>query len=43
MKSLVDYIKEVKNKQEDSELQLAELSVNQEYTNCLLELNQTTE
>ena len=41
MKSLVDYIKDVLTKQEDSELQQAEILVNQEYANCLLEMNET--
>lgn len=41
MKSLVDYIKDVLTKQLDSELQQAEILVNQEYANCLLEMNET--
>lgn len=41
MKSLVDYIKDVLTKQSDAELQQAEILVNQEYANCLLEMNET--
>ena len=41
MKSLVDYIKDVLTKQSDAELQQAENLVNQEYANCLLEMNET--
>ena len=41
MRALVDYIKDVLTKQEDSELQQAEILVNQEYANCLLEMNET--
>ena len=41
MKGLIDYIKDVLTKQTDSELQQAEILVNQEYANCLLEMNQT--
>lgn len=41
MKALVDYIKDVLSKQENSELQQTEILVNQEYANCLLEMNET--
>ena len=41
MKGLIDYIKDVLTKQTDSELQQAEILVNQEYANCLLEMNET--
>ena len=41
MKSLFNYIKDVLTKQEYSELQQAEILVNQEYANCLLEMNET--
>ena len=41
MRALVDYIKDVLTKQEDSELQQAEILVNQEYANCLLEMSET--
>lgn len=41
MKATIDYIKDVLTKQEYSELQQAEILVNQEYANCLLEMNET--
>ena len=41
MKATIDYIKDVLTKQEDSELQQAEILVNQEDANCLLEMNET--
>lgn len=41
MKSLIEYIKEIIQTQKDIDLQNAEILVNQEYTNCLMELNQT--
>ena len=41
MKALVDYIKDVLTKQSEAELQQAEILVNQEYANCLLEMNET--
>lgn len=41
MKSLVDYINDVLKKQSEAELQQAEILVNQEYANCLLEMNET--
>ena len=41
MKGLIDYIKDVLTKQKESELLQTEILVNQEYANCLMELNQT--
>ena len=41
MKALVDYIKDVLTKQSEAELQQAEILVNQEYANCLLEMSET--
>ena len=41
MKSLVDYIKDALTKQSEAELQQDEILVNQEYANCLLEMNET--
>ena len=46
MKSLIDYLKETQQKQNELaermselEMQQAELIINQEYANCLAELN----
>lgn len=41
MKSLIDYILDIFKTQKELDLQNAEILVNQEYTNCLIELNQT--
>lgn len=41
MKSLIDYILDIFKIQKELDLQNAEILVNQEYTNCLMELNQT--
>lgn len=41
MKSLIKCIEEIIQTQKDIDLQNAEILVNQEYTNCLMELNQT--
>ena len=41
MNPLIDYIKDVITKQSEAELQQAEILVNQEYANCLLEINET--
>ena len=41
MKSLIDYILDIFKIQKELDLQNAEILVNQEYANCLMELNQT--
>ena len=41
MKSLIDYILDIFKTQKELDLQNAEILVNQEYANCLMELNQT--
>lgn len=40
MKCLVDYIKEIIDKQEEMETENEEIIVNMEYNSCLLELQQ---
>lgn len=43
MKSLVDMIKDIIEKQQETELQQTEILVNQEYQSCLLELQEQEE
>lgn len=43
MTALIEIIKEITKKQNEAEIQQAEIIVNQEYANCLLELSQTIE
>lgn len=40
MKSLIDMIKDIMEKQQETELQQTEILVNQEYHSCLLELQE---
>lgn len=42
MKSLDDHIKEISEKQNNLEIQLAEIQIQQELTNCQLELAEMT-
>ncbi len=42
MKSLNDQIKEISEKQNDLEIQMAEIQLQQELTNCKLELAEMT-
>ena len=42
MKSLINQIKEIGKKQNDLEIQLAEIQLQQELTNCKLELAEMT-
>lgn len=41
MQSLINQIREIDKRQEDLDIQIAELTINQEYMACLMELNQT--
>lgn len=42
MKSLIDQIKEISEKQNNLEIQMADIQIQQELTNCKLELAEMT-
>lgn len=42
MKSLIEQVKEISEKQNNLEIQLAEIQIQQEMTNCKLELAEMT-
>lgn len=42
MQSLIEIIKEIAKNQSEQDVQQAEVLINQEYANCLLELQQIT-